>query len=378
MTIADTHATELPLDGVSVLDFSTLAPGPFATLLLAAAGARVTKVERPEGGDSLRARPASFALLNGGKQSVAIDLKSPADLERLRPLLRECDVVVEQFRPGVMDRLGLGYPAVAEINPRVIYCSITGYGQTGARRGRAGHDLNYVGHSGALGQGGPAGAVGDRLPPGLLADIGGGGYPAVVNILLALINRERTGLGCALDIAISDNLFPFVFPALGEAGTGPDVPGAGRLSGGSPRYQTYPALDGRLILVAALEQKFWDACCDAIGLSGPLRDDSANPAATMAAVAELIAGRPSSHWREVFEETDCCCTVAATISEALVDPAFRERGLFAGRSATGELRLPVPLSSAVSCGELGPPPVLGSVDLRSDSVHPNGMARGQQ
>jgi crotonobetainyl-CoA:carnitine CoA-transferase CaiB-like acyl-CoA transferase len=182
-----------PLAGVRVIDFSTLLPGPLATLMLAEAGAEIVKIEKPWLGDELRAyAPQSggssigFALLNRGKRSVALDLKDPAARGRLLPLLRTAAVLVEQFRPGVMARLGLGYEAIREINPRIVYCSITGYGQSGPKAAVAGHDLNYGAETGllALAAGGPAGAP--TVPPGLIADIGGGALPAVINILLAL------------------------------------------------------------------------------------------------------------------------------------------------------------------------------------------------
>src|SRR5262245_22980559 len=195
-----------PLSGIVVLDFTTLLPGPLATLMLAEAGAEVTKIERP-GGEDMRAFPpafdgvsAGFALLNRGKRSVVLDLTKDEDRQRLAPLLSGADVVVEQFRPGVMERLGLGYEGACKINPRLIYCSITGYGQQGPRAQEAGHDLNYIGNTGLLAlQPGPA----DRpvVPPALVADIAVGSFPAVLNILLALRQRDQTGQGCHLDIA---------------------------------------------------------------------------------------------------------------------------------------------------------------------------------
>ena len=204
----------LPLDGVKVLDFSTLLPGPLASLLLAEAGAQVVKVERP-GGEDMRRYPfpfgetsANFALLNRGKTSLCLDLKDHDDRRRLEPYIAGADVLIDQFRPGVMDRLGLGYDRLREINPRLIYCSITGYGQDGPRRDAAGHDLNYLAETGLLGL--TRGADGAPVLPAILAgDIGGGAYPAVINILLALRRRDADGAGCRLDIAMADNLFTF-------------------------------------------------------------------------------------------------------------------------------------------------------------------------
>ena len=215
-----------PLDGVRVVDFSTLLPGPLATLILAEAGAEVVKIERPGRGDELRdyaprlgAASVGFALLNRGKRSLALDLKDPAALAQLQPLLAGAQVLVEQFRPGVMDRLGLGYAALRELNPRIVYCSISGYGQSGPKAGVAGHDLNYLADTGLLALGGgPAGPP--ALPPGLIADIGGGALPAVINILLALRAAAATGQGCHLDVAMTDHLFAWQWWALGLLATG--------------------------------------------------------------------------------------------------------------------------------------------------------------
>lgn len=325
-----------PLTGLKVLDFTTLLPGPLAGLMLAEAGADVIKIERPGTGEEMRSykprwgrEAASFAMLNRGKKSLAIDLKDPHSLHRLEPLLMEADVLLEQFRPGVMERLGLGYTGVAKLNPRLIYCSITGYGQTGPKAHAAGHDINYIGDTGvlALSLGSQAQTV---VPPILAADIAGGTYPAVINVLLALLQRERTGRGTHLDIAMTDNTFPLISWAMGEGmvtGQWPEN-GNGRLTGGSPRYQIYPTADGRFVACGALEQKFWEAFCEAIGLDPALRDDERDPESTKAAVKEIIAARPASEWRGVFYRADCCCSVIMTLPEALADQHFRARGLF--------------------------------------------------
>ena len=328
--------TVQPLSGVKVLDFSTLLPGPLATLFLAEAGAEVIKIERPGDGEEMRhylpkwgRDPVNFAMLNRGKKSLALDLKSPRHLEFLIPLIEEADVIVEQFRPGVMERLGLHYEAVKFINPRIIYCSITGYGQTGANALKAGHDLNYIGDAGllALSMGPDAQPT---VPPFLAADIAGGSYPAVVNILMALLQREKTGEGTHIDIAMTDNLFMLMWWAIGQGLVTGKWPGNGtaQLTGGSPRYKIYPAADGRHVAVAALEQKFWDRFCDAIGLAEPFRDDASDPVATMAAVAALISEQASDYWSVVLAEADCCCSVVRTLPEAMRDETFHERGVF--------------------------------------------------
>jgi crotonobetainyl-CoA:carnitine CoA-transferase CaiB-like acyl-CoA transferase len=346
-----------PLSGVLVLDFTTLLPGPLAALLLAEAGAEVIKIERPGGEDMRHYEPrfdgesAMFTMLNRGKKSLTLDLKSDADRERLKPLLARADVLVEQFRPGVMARLGLGYEAVAAINPKLVYCSITGYGQTGPRADEAGHDLNYLGNTGLLALNpGPL----DRpvVPPALIADIGGGTLPAVLNILLGLRQRDGTGRGMHIDIAMTDAMFTFAAHALASGQATGQFPGMGgaRLTGGSPRYQIYPTRDGKLVCCAALEQRFWEPFCATIGLDPKFVDDSRDPAATKAAVGAIIAGKTAAEWRPLLGVADCCVTVMATLEEALRDPHFTGRGLFAHKVAgpTGAIMpaLPVPIDSA--------------------------------
>ena len=339
-------AERRPLAGLFVLDFSTLLPGPLATLILAEAGAEVLKIERPDSGDEMRhyvppgaGGPAGFALLNRGKRSLALDLKAPDAPDRLRPLLARADVLVEQFRPGVMDRLGLGYAAVAALNPGLVYCSITGYGQHGPRAQQAGHDLNYVAGSGLLATvAGPDGTP--PLPPALIADIGGGAYPAVINILLALQARARTGRGCQLDIAMQDGVLTLAYAALaqGFAGQGFPAPGTLLTHGGSPRYQVYRMADGRCLAAAPLEDRFWRPFCAAVGVP---------ETATKAEIAARIAAHDSATWRVRLAGRDVCCEIVATPEEAVNDPHFAARGLFAHRvhmAGTEMPALPVPVN----------------------------------
>ena len=325
-----------PLNGVKVIDFSTLLPGPMATLFLAEAGAEVIKIERPGTGEDIRhyeprwgGESINFAMLNRGKKSVAVDLKNVAERERLHPLIQSADVLVEQFRPGVMKRLELDYASVSRINPAIIYCSITGYGQNGPKRDRAGHDVNYIGDAGLLSLS-MGSAETPVVPPGLIADIAGGSYPAVINILLALRNRDQTGEGAYLDIAMTDGVLPFMYWAIGNgvganrwAGNGDE-----RVTGGSPRYRLYPTADGRFIAAGPLEDKFWMAFADAIGLESKYRDDSVDPKATMARVAQIIVAHDAAYWEPRFFKADCCCTVVKTVREAMDDEQFKQRGLF--------------------------------------------------
>jgi alpha-methylacyl-CoA racemase len=344
-----------PLSGLLVLDFTTLLPGPLATLMLAEAGAEVIKIERP-GGEAMReiapmwdGGGAAFAMLNRGKTGLVLDLKVSADRARLDPLLARADILVEQFRPGVMAELGLGYDAVRVKNPRIVYCSISGYGHHGPRAGEAGHDINYIGATGLLAlQPGPP--AHPEVPPALIADIGGGSFPALINILLALRQRDVTGEGCHLDIAMTDAMFTFAWYALAIGAATGRYPGAGELplAGGSPRYGLYPTRDGRLVACGALEQKFWDAFCEVIGLGAPLRNDFADPTATRAAIAAVIAAKTADEWRPIFAQADCCVTIVASLEEALRDPHFSARGLFEHRveGASGKTipALPLPIS----------------------------------
>jgi crotonobetainyl-CoA:carnitine CoA-transferase CaiB-like acyl-CoA transferase len=297
-----------PLEGCLVLDFSTLLPGPLATLLLAEAGAEVIRIERP-GGDEM----PSLAALNRGKTRLVLDLKTPHDRDQLRPLLGRADVLVEQFRPGVMHRLRLGYDDVAAINPKIVYCSITGYGQHGPKSGVAGHDLNYIADTGLLSisMGMPSNPV---IPPALIADIAGGSYPAVINILLALRERDITGRGRHLDVSMTDNLFTLTL-------------GNSVIASGGARYRLYPTKDGRMLAVGALEQRFWDALCDITGLDADLRDDAANPSATMKRLGDIIAGETADTWARRIADRDSCCCVVATVEEASRDPHFVARGV---------------------------------------------------
>jgi alpha-methylacyl-CoA racemase len=320
-----------PLEGLLVLDFTTLLPGPLATLWMREAGARVIKIERPPIGDEMReyeprfgSTSVNFALLNAGKESLALDLKSDADRAKLQPLLQEADVLVEQFRPGVMARLGLNYESLTSINPRLVYCSITGYGQTGPKTQMAAHDLNYVADTGVLSLVVPA------LPPVLVADIGGGSYPAFTNVLLALMQRERTGQGSWLDISMTDNLFPWIYWAIGS-GLHADQwprPSANLVTGGSPRYNIYRTADGRYLAVGALEDRFWIRLCSLLGLDAASLDDVGDPDGVRSQIAERIASQSSEHWRQLFDGQDLCCNLVRTVQEALDDPHFKERGLF--------------------------------------------------
>lgn len=360
-----------PLAGVKVVDFSTLLPGPLCSLLLAEAGAEVIKFERPARGDEMRSYEpkagddsANFVLLNRGKQSIAIDLKSSAAIDSLMPLVAEADVLIEQFRPGVMDRLGLSHEALAKINPRLVYCSITGFGQHGPRSAEAAHDLNYVAAAGMLSlTAGADGAPG--LPPALIADIAGGAYPAMINILLALRQREQTGKGCHLDVSMADNLFTFLYWGLGSGARGQWPKSAADLvTGGSPRYRIYRTKDHQFLAAAPIEDKFWSSFVALTGLDADALSRMSPPAA-IDAVAHAIAQHPAAHWMERFAGRDVCVSRIVSLEEATRDAHFAARGLF-NRSVTTAsgvtlAALPVPVDDAFRARETErPSPALGA------------------
>ena len=323
----------LPLTGIRVLDLSRLLPGPFATLFLAEVGAEVIKLEHPGGEDMRRYLPewddvsgAPFALLNKGKKSITADLADPADTAAVKKLAASADIIVEQFRPGTLRKYGLDYASVAAENPRTIYCSITGYGQAGPSNDRPGHDLNYLADNGILDL--APGAPGARtVPPIALADLAGGSYPAVVNMLLALRYRDQTGKGCHIDISMTDSLLAFAYLPWAQGYATNEWPqsGRGRFTGGSPRYSLYDTKDGRVLAVAAIEDKFWNAFCAAIGLDEAWANDAVDPAATMTAVERLIAARDAAHWEAVFAQTECCCSIVRSMEEALRRDEFKAR-----------------------------------------------------
>ena len=344
-----------PLSGIKVLDFSTLLPGPLATLLLAEAGAEVVKIERPGNGDDMRryqpftaSDNPNFALLNRGKSSLSVDLRNPVQRDAVLAMIADSDVIVEQFRPGVMKRLGLDFDSVKKVNPRIIYCSITGYGQTGARALVAAHDLNYVAEAGLLALGA------DRngrpiVPSAQVADIGGGTLPAVMNILLALRHVERTNEGVWIDVSMTDNVMCWQSWALGQGEGGGMWPRSGKepVSGGSPRYQIYQTSDSRFLAAAPLEDRFWKNFCEAIGLDPQWHDDVKDLEGAIDAVSEIIASQPSEYWKRQFAGKDVCCSIVLTLKEARHSPFFAERGLFERKVSFADgtiAALPMPLA----------------------------------
>lgn len=359
-----------PLKGIKVLDFSTLLPGPMCTLLLADAGADVIKIERPSGDDMRDYEPktgpdsVNFCLLNRGKKSIVADLKDSVVRKKIENLIAEADVIVEQFRPGVMDRLGLGYEAAKAINSRIVYCSITGFGQYGPYAQVAAHDLNYQARTGMVGLGGDK--VGTPfVPPVLIADLAAGAYPAVMNILLGLRSRDQSGTGCHLDVSMSDNLFPLMYWGLGAGWAAGQWPKAGSelVTGGSPRYQIYQTSDDKYLAAAPLENKFWNNFLTILGALELEHID--NPALVKASIAKIIAQHPAAYWMAKFEGQDTCVTEVIGLEQAVSDTHFQARGVFSRRLNTpsGQYMpaLPTPISAVFLSTDLGnSSPALGA------------------
>ncbi|MSP15690.1 MAG: CoA transferase [Myxococcales bacterium] len=346
-----------PLAGIRVLDLTRLYPGPYLTLVLADLGADVAKVEDPRLGDYLRELPPAraglsgrFLALNRDKRSLALDLKHPAGREVLLRMVERADVVVESFRPGVLDRLGVGWSTLSARNPRVILCSISGYGQTGPYRERAGHDLNYIALAGVLAMTGAAGGA-PVLPGVQLADLAGGAMWGAVGILAALVGRQATGQGRHLDISMTEGALTLLAAELGSMAVGGAAPtrGAGTLNGGLACYGVYATADGKYLSVGGLEPKFWAAFNQAIGRKVDLSELILPPegqARVRAEVQTILATRSRDAWMATFAKTDACCEPVLELDELAAHPQHRARGLFfttdhPGVGPVEQLRTPV-------------------------------------
>jgi alpha-methylacyl-CoA racemase len=329
----------MPLTGVRVLDLTRLLPGPFATMILEGLGAEIIKVEDLDGGDYMRWMPplegdtsAMFTSINREKRSLRLDLKSPRGRGLFLDLAERCDVVLESFRPGVLDRLGLSVAALHERNPRLVICSISGFGQDGPDRLRAGHDLNYLARAGVLGITGTA--DGTPVIPGVqTADVGGGALSSVIAILAALRRAERTGTGSHCDVSMLDGMLSWMSPHIAAARAGSTAAPSGMmLNGAHPCYRVYRCADGWMT-VAALEPKFWTRLCECLGL-----DDLRDAAFATGEDAQRVAGRVEAvfatrtrqQWREHLGDEDVCCEPVLSIAEVLDDPQVRHRAQDAG------------------------------------------------
>jgi crotonobetainyl-CoA:carnitine CoA-transferase CaiB-like acyl-CoA transferase len=333
------------LDSLRVLDLTRLLPGGFCSLLLADFGADVIKVEDMGMGDYVRADEPSFLALNRGKRSIRIDLKNAAGRDAFLRLVRTADVVLESFRPGVMDRLGVGYERLREENPRLVYCAITGYGQDGPYAQRAGHDMNYLALTGLLGlTGEPDG------PPiqaaGQIADLGGGALMAAFGILAALRERERSGEGQFVDVSMTDGALSWLAMVAARYLADGRLPrrGEDQLAGGLICYRPYRCADGWVTL-GALEPKFWRAWCQGVGREDLAdRQFDAVGSDTHRAVEAVFAERTRAQWRAFNDEHDCCLEPVLGLDEALESELFRAREMVVEVEDARLLGTPVKLS----------------------------------
>jgi alpha-methylacyl-CoA racemase len=368
----------LPLDDVRVLDLTRLLPGGFCSLLLADFGADVLKVEDTGMGDYLRWSPphyegaqpsaasALFLALNRNKRSIRIDLKTDEGRDVLLALVRDADVLLESFRPGVLDRLGVGYERLREENPRLVYCAITGYGQDGPYSGRSGHDMNYLGLVGLLG------LTGDiEGPPvqsaGQIADLGGGAQMAAMGILVALRERERSGEGQLVDVSMADGALSWLAMVAARALAEGSSPRRGELelAGGLACYRPYRCVDGWVTL-AALEPKFWREFCHGVGREDLVEHHLA-PVGSEAHhdVEAIFAARTREQWHDFASDHDCCLEPVLDLEEALHSELVRTREMVVEIEQPGAgrpvrlLGLPVKLSRTPGDPKRAPGPALG-------------------
>lgn len=353
-----------PLAGVRVLDLSRLLPGAFATQMLAELGAEVLKVEDPAGGDPMRHLPPILdgrgiydLLLNRGKKSVALDLKNPGDAEVLDRLVATADIVVESFRPGTARRLGVDAARLRARYPRLVHCSITGYGQTGPYAERPGHDLNYVALSGLLAADRPNPT---ELPRMFIADVGGGAMTSVIGILAALFGRTRDGQGASLDISMHDAMLYWVMlPAARDlVAGGAEAEGELPTFGAHASYNVYRTADGLLVALGALERKFWVAFCAGIGRSDLAARHATGEPDQLELIKEmraLFASRTRDEWLSLMASHDVCLTPVNSPQEALRDPHVVARGVV--QAASGMRVVRPPFLSRIP--NLSPPPSVG-------------------
>lgn len=336
----------LALEGIKVLDFTRNAPGMFCTMVLGDLGGEVLMVERPMMGDRVeyervvnritgleeQRKQAAYNALQRNKRSICLNLKEPEARQIFYRLAETADVVVEGFRPGVMDRLGVGYQKVLEINPRIVYCSISGYGQDGPYAGMAGHDLNYISFAGVLGLVGHSEDEKPAIPLNLVADYAGGGLCGVVAVLSALLAREKTGRGQYLDIAMTEGVFYMLASLMSNyfaRGVAPRR-GASRLNGGAPYYNVYQTKDGKYFTIAAIEPWFWENLCRALGREDllPYQDATGERRRQVFDfLDQTFRTRTRDEWFELLKDRDISVGKMYTLDEVLNDPQMVYRGM---------------------------------------------------
>lgn len=324
------------LEGIKILDLSRLLPGPFCSMLLADFGADVVKVEDPKIGDYIRWWPPRMGrnsgfhvVLNRNKRSLTLNLKSPEGKEIFQQLVHTTDVVLESFRPGVMERLGLGYEKLSKTNPNLIYCAITGYGRTGPRSQKAGHDINYLALGGVLSHSGREN--GPTLSGVQIADLGGGAIMAAFSIVAALLARRRQGEGQYIDISMLDGSLTWNCLRWGKYLADQKIPRPGddMLNHGFACYNIYKTKDGRYMALGALEPKFWQGFCESVGRSNWNQENYFQPGPHQRIlqdeIAELFQRKTQADWIAHFGNHDCCCEPVLKLDEVLADPHLRAR-----------------------------------------------------
>jgi alpha-methylacyl-CoA racemase len=330
------------LDGVTVLDLASVGPAVRASGWLADYGAAVIRVAPVPRDSGTQLTPKSHFYSGGrGTRAVQIDLKSGSGRDAFLRLAESADVVIESFRPGVVDRLGIGYDAVKSANPRIVYCSTSGYGQAGDRAQWAGHDLNYLAVGGYLAGEEPTTDGKPPIPGATIADSAGGGMQAVIAILAALVSRAATGEGSYLDVAVADGVLALMSLQVDDVlATGAEqLPGSAPLSGRFACYDTYRTADSGWVAVAAIEAKFWANLCRAVGLDALVEQqyDDAAQAGARAALASAFLTRTRDEWVALLAPADTCVSPVLTATEAASDSAFASRNVFAtAHAATGE------------------------------------------
>ena len=362
------------LKGITVLDLTRLLPGAFCSQMLADMGAEVIKIEDPRGGDYNRAwepkartESGSFLLLNRNKKSVTLNLKSPEGHAAFLRLAKTADILLEGFRPGVMDRLGLGYEALKAENPGLIFCSISGYGQDGPLRLAPGHDINYLGTAGALQLFGKAGE-GPMVPGLSIADVGGGSLMASTGILAALYSRSVDGKGQYIDISMTDGTVAWLSLHGADHLFGGIEPRGGERPwiGQAPCYNIYRCADGRYVALGALEAHFWDRFCDMVGLRADLRThypEGKEAERQRAVLIEIFLGKTRNEWAAAGETADIPLTAVNDMAEAFKDPQMVHREMLQHVEHPVEGRVPqlgFPIKfRGTPCDIRMPPPVLG-------------------
>jgi len=327
------------LQGIRVLDLSRLLPGPFLTMVLADMGADVVKVEDPRVGDYLRAFPPAkagiagrFLAVNRGKRSLALDLKASPQRDAFLKMVEQADVVVETFRPGVLDKLGIGYDVLAKRNPKIVVCSVSGYGQTGPYVHRAGHDLNYIALAGVLAMGGGVADGAPTMPGVQIADLAGGALWGATAILGALVGRQRTGKGAHLDISRCEGSLALLAAELGNMDCGArPTRGKETLNGALACYSIYKTKDDRYLAVGALEPKFWIALNQAIGRAPNVAELVGKPeeqARFKSQLAEIFATKTAAEWQAHLAPHDCCVEIALELEELPSHPLHAAREVF--------------------------------------------------